>query len=210
MLRILLSLLGSYKGSCCTTMMAVGYVEGRHLAELLSNGGNVLIVGNCPELMSETVNRCYEVINRSCSCITSDEFVENAVVRIGKEYGLDIGIAYTYMLHTVFLLVATGKLVLLDYTVHIVFDESSYNKTILRLAVHCLGVDVIPLLVVLYKPTFLLEFTEVVSSLLVDTRVVLACTRLEVDFGLDDMVKTHLVVACFYTGFFRVKYIVGA
>lgn len=114
------------------------------------------------------------------------------------------------MLHAVFLFVSTSKLVLLDYTIHIVIDEGSYNEAVLCLAIHCLGVDVILLLVVLYKPTFLLEFTEVVGSLLVDTRVVLACTWLEVNFRLDDMIKTHLVVACFGTGFFRVEDIVGA
>ena len=210
MLRILLSLLGAYKGCRCTTMMAVGYVEGWHLAELFCDGSNVLIIGNCPELMAETVNRCYEIINR-CSCgIAVDEFVEYAVVGIGKEYRLDIGITYAYMLHAVFLFVATGKFVLLDYTVHIVIDEGSYNETVLCLAIHCLGVDVILLLVVLYKPTFLLKFTEIVGSLLVDTRVVLAGAWLEVDLGLDDMIKTHLVVACFGTGFFRVEHIVRA
>ena len=112
------------------------------------------------------------------------------------------------MLHAVFLLVAACQLVLLDCAVEIIVDESTHNKSVLSLAVHCLSIDIIVLVCVLTKPTLLLEHLEVSSCLLVNAWVVLACARLEVDFRLDDMIKTLLVIACLCSCLFTIEHVV--
>ena len=152
--------------------------------------------------MAEAVNRSNEVVLWLSGCIAHDEFVEHCIVRIGKEYRFDVGIVHADMLHAVFLLVATCQLVLLDVALHVVIRMCTDNKTILRLALHGLSVDVIVLLVVLHQPSIILELLEVFSSFLVDARVVLRGAYREVNLWLDDVIQTLFIVASLGTSLF--------
>ena len=148
--------------------------------------------------MAETVDRSNEIVFRSSSCIASSDFLQHWIIGISEEYWLDVGIVYTNVLHTVFFFVAACKLVLLDDTVYIVLTSSTDNDTILCLAVHCLCIDVVMFLVVLYQPTFFLELLEVLCSLFVDTWVIFTCTFWEIYFRLNDMVKALFVALSFF------------
>ena len=85
--------------------------------------------------MTETIDRSDEVVFWSSSCVASSYFLQHWIIRISEEYRLDVGIVYTNVLHTVFFLVAAGKLMLLDDTVYVVLASSTDNDTILCLAV---------------------------------------------------------------------------
>ena len=52
----------------------------------------------------------------SVPCNGNDR-IQHCIVGISEEYGLDVGIVHTDMLHAVFFLVAAGKLMLLDNAV---------------------------------------------------------------------------------------------
>ena len=109
-------------------------------------------------------------------------------VGIGKEHRLDVGIVDTHVFHAVFFLVATCKFMFFDFSGHIVVDIGSNYESILGLAVHCLGIDVVMLVSVLHEPSFVLEHLEVLCSLFIYSRVVLACANREVNLRLYDMV----------------------
>ena len=208
MVRIVLSLLCTYQSSCSTTVMAVSDVESWHLSELLCDGLDVSIVGNNPELMAESVNRRNKVVLRLTSGIAHNQLVEHSIVRICEEHRLDVSVINANMLHAVFLLVAACQLMLLDGAVHIVVNESTNHKTILCLAVHGLSVDIVRLLLILTKPSLILELLEVLSSLLVHSGVVLACARLKVDFRLYNVVKALFVIASLSSCLFAVENII--
>ena len=112
------------------------------------------------------------------------------------------------MLHAILLLVATGQLMLFNDTVHVVIHVGTNNETVLRLTVHCLGIDIIVLLVVLYKPAHILKLLEVLGCLVIDTWVVFVSSYGEVNLGFDDMVKRLFVVAGFGACLFGVEHVI--
>ncbi len=184
--------------------MSVCDVKILHLAKLFSHCLDVSVVADDPELVSESVDRSDEVVYRSGSGIFCYKLVKDSIVWICEEYRLDVCVVDADMLHSVFLFVATCKLMLLDHTCHIVVYVCTNHKTILSLAVHCLGVDVVLLFVVLYQPAFVLEHLEVLCGFLVDARVIFTCSLWKVDFRLDDVVKRLLVTFGFLTSLLAV------
>ena len=62
---------------------------------------------------------------------------------------------------------------------------------------------------VLNKPTLILELLEVLGSLLIDLRVILAGAYGEVYLRLDDVVQALLVVTGLGASLFTVEYVVG-
>ena len=204
-----LGLLRSHEGCGCRAMVSVGDIHIGHLGKLVGDCLDVLLVGDYPELMSEAVDRRDEVVLGLGGGVAHDEVVEHFVVGIGEEHRFDVGVVHTHMLHAVFFLVATSEFVLLYLARHIVIDVCSDNKAILCLAVHCLGIDIVVFLVVLHEPAFVLELLEVLGGFLIDARIILARSLGEVDFGFDDMIEAHLVVACLGPGFFGVEHVVG-
>ena len=158
--------------------------------------------------MTETVDGSDEIIFRFRSGIAVDQLVEHLIVWIGEEHRLDVCVVHTHMLHAVFFLVTAGEFMLLDDTREIVVYISTYHKTILSLSVHGLRINVILLLIVLHEPAVVLELLEVRCSLLVDTRIVLTCAFWEINLRLDDMIKTHLVVASLFPRLFRIEDII--
>ena len=158
--------------------------------------------------MAEAVDGRNEVVLGRCCCDAAHECIEHGIVGISEEDRLEVRVVDADMLHAVLFLVATRQLVLLDDAVHVVLNSRSHNKTELRLAVHRLRIDVVHLLAVLLEPALVLELLEVLGSLLIDARVVLACADREVNLGLDDVIKRLLIVASLSTSLLRVKDIV--
>ena len=93
-------------------MMSVGYIEVRHFRKLLSDRRHVLHIVDYPELMSESIHRSNEIIKRLGCSIFADEFQQHLIIRIGKKDRFDIGIVHSDMLHTVFFLIRSCKLML--------------------------------------------------------------------------------------------------
>ena len=182
--------------------MSVSNIQAWHLGKLSGDGLCILVVVDDPELMTESVDRSDEVVLRLRGGIAHDEFVEHLVVWIGEEHGFYVGIVHADVLHAVFLLVTTGQLVLLDVALLVVVGMGAHHQSVLRLAVHGLGVNVVVLLVVLHQPSLVLELLEVLGSLLVDARIVFRRAYGEVNLGLDDMIQTFLIVASLGTGLF--------
>ena len=158
--------------------------------------------------MAEAVDRGDEIIFGFACGVLLDDGLQHCVVGIGKEHRLDVGVAHPHVLHTVFFLVATGQFVFLYNAVQIVVNVCSHDKSILGFAVHRLGIDVIVVVCVLHKPSFLLKHCEVFCRLVIDARVVFACSRFEVNLRLYYMVQTLLVVTGLSAGFFRVEHVV--
>ena len=160
--------------------------------------------------MAEAVVGSHKIILRRAGGIFRHELVQLGIVGIGKEDRLDIRVIDADVLHAVLLFVATRELVLFDDPVHIVRDIGPDDETVLRLAVHRLGINVIALLLVLDQPTTLLEETEVVGGLLIDTRIVLVGADGEIDFGFDNMIQRFFIALGLATRFIGIKHIVRA
>ena len=79
--------------------------------------------------MAETVGS-YEIILGLTFDHLLDNVLKSLVVGECEENRLDIGVVHAHMLHAVLLLVAAGKLMLLDATFHIVVDPCSHYKAI--------------------------------------------------------------------------------
>ena len=139
--------------------------------------------------MAEAVVRCHEIIHRLLCRIFRHHRIEHLAFRISEEHRFDVRIVHPHMLHTVFLLVAARQLMLLDYSVHVVGHVSPHHQTILRFAVHGLGINIITRLVVLHQPALFLEHPEVLHRLVVHPRVVLVGTFREVNLRLDDVIQ---------------------
>ena len=151
----------------------------------------------------------HEVILGSGLRSADQNFLKDAVIGECQEHRLDVGVVDLDMVHAVSLFLATGKFMFLDASLEVVIHAGTDNESVLGAAVHRLCIDVVALLVVLYKPTLLLELLEVLDGLVIDLGLVFASARLEVDFRLDDVIQTHLVVTGLGTCLFTRQHIVG-
>ena len=202
MVRIMSRLFSTHQCRCRTTVMTVGNVKRRHFLERLCHRLNVLVVVNHPELMAEAVIWCHKVIYRLLSRIFRHYGIQRLVFRISKEHRFDVRIVHPF--HAVLLLVTARQLMLLNHPVHIVGHVSSYHQSVLRLAVHGLGVDVITRLFVLHQPSLFLKHPEVRYRLVVHTWVVLIRTLRKVNLRLDDVIQRFLVAFRLFAGLSRV------
>lgn len=164
--------------------MTVGDIQARHLCELLGDSVDIALVADNPELVTETVDRRDEIVDRFCLGISVEDVVENAVVGVSEEHRLHVGISGEDMFHTVVFLITTGELMALDDTVAVVGNVSSENDAILCLPVHGLSIDIIVLILVLNEPSFLLELLELALCLVIDARIILACSGSKFISGL--------------------------
>ena len=190
------------------TVVAVGDVEGIHLAELMGDCGDVGFSVDEPEGMAETVDVGHEVVERLFLGDALDESEQRGIVTIGQEGGTDVGVGGGEMTHAVVFFVAAGEFVLLDAAGIVVVDMSGEDDAVLRVAVHGLGVEVIALALVLYEPTFGNEAFELSARFGVDTGVVLFGALGKVDFGANDVIERAGIVAGLGTGFGRVEHVV--
>ena len=191
-------------------MVPVSNIHSGHGGKQLRDTLDVGIVVDDPERVAETVELGRVVILRRAFGVFGYDGVHVLVVGVGEEHRLDVGVVHAHMLHAVFLLVAAGQLVLLDLARHVVVDIGADHEAVLRLAVHCLGVDVVAFLAVLHKPAFVLKHLEVLCGLLVDFRIVFVRAFGEVDLRLDDVVERLLVPFRFGACLGRVQHVVRA
>ena len=189
MVRVLLSLLRSYQSGSSRTVVTVCDIQCRHGGKCLSDGVNVFLLVDDPQGMTEAVTRCDEIIFRLFGCIFRYDGIQFRIVRIGEEYRFDVGVVYADMLHAVFFLVTAGQFVLLDDTVHVVRNIRTDYETVLSLAVHGLGIDIIVFLFILYEPSLVLEHLEMFCGAFINARIVFVSSFREIDFRLDDMVQ---------------------
>ena len=208
MCRIGFSLLCTYQSSGCSTMMAIGNIEMRHEGKPFGDGCYVLFLIYNPELMTEAIHRCDEVILRLLEGVTCHDGIQHIIIGISQEDGFDVGITHTHMLHAILFLVPACKLMLENHTVHIVIHGCSHHYAILSMSVHGLGIDVIMVVSILHEPTFTLKLGKVLCCTLIHTSIILAGAYGEVYLGLDDMVERLLVVASFCACFIRVKHVI--
>ena len=199
---IVLPFLCSHKGSSCRAVMPVGNVQSGHRCKLIGDIFYIFRLADYPKLMPESVNRCDEIVQWFSCRIAHNKPVEARIVRISKEYRLYVCIAGTYVFHTVFLLVLTGKLVLFNHTVHVIVNRGTYNKSILCSPLHCQGIDIIAFCVVLYKPSALLELFKLLFSTIISLGIKFRNLYSKVNFGLGNMIKRHFIISSLLTGFF--------
>ena len=147
-------------------------------------------------------NGGYEIIFRFGRSISCQQCVKRLIVRICKEDRLHIGITDSDMLHAVFFFVSTCQFMLLDNAIKIVIYICSNNNTILGFAIHCLGVYIIMFLGILNQPSILLEKFKILFGTFINTWVVFGSAWLKINFRFDDMIKTLLVIPCFYSCLF--------
>ena len=99
---------------------------------------------------------------------------------------------------------------LFDYAVYIVVDIGGHDYAILGAPVHCLGVYIIVVGIVLNQPAVLAEGLEILDSAVVDAFIVFVGACGKVDFRLNDMVERLWVSGRFGTGFVGVEHVVGS
>ena len=91
---------------------------------------------------------------------------------------------------------------LFDDAVHIVVDIRGDNNTILCAPIHSLRINIIMFLVVLHKPSVVLECLKVGHGFFVDLRGMFVLSGSKVDLGLDNMIKRAGIAfgfgACFF------------
>ena len=161
---------------------------------------DILIPVNYPELMAETVTLSYVIIFRSALDILGNKLIQNRIIRISKENGLNVCVVDANMLHAVLFLIGTGKFMLLDVTVQIILNIGANHQTILGLAIHSLCIDIILLLAVTLEPALILELLEVLGSLGIYAGISLLCNGIKIYLRLYDMVQRHLVSGSLCTG----------
>ena len=171
------------------------------MGELSGNGGLVGFVGDNPELVAEAVG-CGEVVDGGLGGVLAAKSVEHGARMVGQEHGFHVGRGGADVLHAVFFLVGTGEFVLFDDALHVVGYAGAYHPSVLRFAVHGLGIEVVAVGFILYEPSFFLKLAELFGAAFVNAGVVFAGAFGEVDFGLDDVVKRHFAATGFGAGFF--------
>ena len=137
--------------------------------------------------MTETVF-CYKIVLGFTGSDFLNDFFQFFIIRECKEHRFNIGIVDSYVLHAVFFLIATSKLMLFNLTCHIVFHVCSNHNSVLCSAIHCLSINVVMLFIILNKPTFLLEHIKVFYCFNIYLRVMLICTGNKINFRFDDMI----------------------
>ena len=192
MVRVLGLFLSS--NSCCSSraVVPVSYIEGWDCREYLGDSGDGCIVINDPHRVSETVF-CHKVVLRGFFLDNLfNDGVDFGVVRICEEYRLKIGVLDSYVNHAVIFLLLAGKLVLFDGTVHVIVCIGADYKAVLGSSVHCLGVNIVLFLLVLYQPAFLLPFLEVLYCLVISLLLVLIGDRVKINLRFDDVKQGFL------------------
>ncbi|OPZ98060.1 MAG: hypothetical protein BWY72_00989 [Bacteroidetes bacterium ADurb.Bin416] len=113
------------------------------------------------------------------------------------------------MLHAVFLLVAAGQFVLLDAAFQVVVHVGTHHQTVLGLAIHGLGIDVVAICLVLHQPAVVPEAVEIFHGFGIDLFLVFILTHGEINLRLDDVVERFFVITGLCPGFFTVEHVVG-
>ncbi len=107
MVRIILCLFSTYKGSRCGAVVSISNIHGRESGENFGNAADIGIIVNQPEMVSYTVYG-----NKIIFSFLPDNpryyGINLFIVMVSKKYGFNIGIVHTHMLHPVFFFIAPG------------------------------------------------------------------------------------------------------
>ena len=191
------------------TVVAVGNVEGIHLAKLAGDGLDIGFAVDEPEGVAETVDICHEVVEWLFLGDALDEGKKGGIVPIGQEGRADVGVGGGEMTDAVVFFVAAGEFVFLDAAGIIVFYVGGEGDAVLRVAVHGLGIEIVALALVLCDPAFGDETFELATRFGIDAGIVLVGAFGEVDFRTNDVIERAFVVAGLSTRFGSVEHIVG-
>ena len=130
--------------------MAVGNVQSIHLVKFSCDYLLVFRICNHPELMTEMINRSYEIINRSLFRCFLDQINQRPAALVSKENRLDVCVRIANVLHTVLFLITTRELVLFDYIIHVIIHVAAQYDTILCFTVHRLSIEIVILVIILH------------------------------------------------------------
>ena len=185
---ILQLLLMSHQCSGCTTMMTICYIHRWHRRHNLRDTSYIFLIANHPKRMTKAIQIRYKVIFWCSLANASNDGIQLFVMRVCKEYWLYVRIVHTHMLHAILLLVATGELMLLDTTFHIVFHPRCYHQAILGATIHRLSIYIVLLLLILHQPSFLTEQVKLLTSCCIYALIMFVCTFWKIDFRFDNVV----------------------
>ena len=192
---------------CCGTVVAVGNIQSGYLLKYGGNVLDILVAINQPQGVAHAIFAHKVILG-----LASDDAVYNGVhigpLGVGEEHGLQVGALCPYVFHPILLFVSTGELVLFDAALQVVLEVAASHQTILPLAVHSLGVDVVALLLLLNEPLVGLPTLVVLDSFGIYSLVVLVDNGVKVNLGLDDVQQTLL--ACLGLSLYRVEHVIGA
>ena len=208
MVGVLRLALGTHARSGGRTVVSVGHVEGRDAAEDLRDAVIRRTVADHPQFVAEAVGSREVVLGGRSRHNALDNGVDLGIVRIGEEDRLDVGLLVAHVDHAVLLLLGARQLVFLDGAREVVLEVAAHRQTVLRAAVHRLGIDVVVLLGILHEPAPFAPQAEVLHRLVVDLGGMLVGDRIEVDLGFDDVQQRTL--RRFGLGLGRVQHVVGA
>ena len=187
--RVCLGALLTNKSGGCGSVMTVCHIEGRNCGEDAGNLCNILIIVNNPEVVAKAILCNKVVLCRFGLNGLLHYCIKTCVIGISKEDRLQIGALNAHVLHSVLLLVLSGKLVLFNLAGKVVLYVGADNKSVLCAALHCLCIYIVALLGILYKPASLLPKFEVLYSLVIYRLRVLICYRVKVYLRFNYMQK---------------------
>ena len=174
---------------CCrAAVVTIGDIHGWHFSHKRCDTSDILFVANHPKRMTKAIQIRYKVIFWCSLAHASNDGIQLFVMRISKEHRLHVRIVHTHMLHAILLLVATGELMLLDTTFHIVFHPRCYHQAVLGATIHGLSIYIVLLLLILHQPSFLTEQVKLLTSCCIYALIMFVCTFWKIDFRFDNVV----------------------
>ena len=197
----------AHQRCCCRAMMPVGNVQCWQRVESLGYRGYGVIIVYNPQFVPYAIFGS-EVIFSFALSHRSNHIGKSVIVTKRQEHRFNVGLGVANVLHAVFLFVVARKFMLLYAPFHIVLDIGSHNDTILLVAAHCLGIEVITFLFFFNEPTFLLEHLEVVNGALIHLLAMFICSCRKFYLGPSDMVQRHRIPGSFAAGFVGVQHVI--
>ena len=171
---MLLPTLYAHTHSGSRPVMAVSDIEGVHLMKGLIDGADFLCVRYFPASMTDPVLRG-EVKQSRARLYVRHNFFQALLIPVSQENRAGLGVADVHVTHTIFFLLPTGILMLLDHTVQIIVNGSAGHDTGLTAAVHGQLIKIITGLVVLHEITVLYHAPEQLFCFLINLRCIDIC-----------------------------------
>ena len=188
-------------------MVSVRHIKRRDSGKNLRDPLLHLGIVDHPELVAETIGR-HKIVHRF---ISGHDALDNQIHlpdgRVGEKHRLDIRILIADMHHPVLFLVRACQFVLFDFTLQIIVEMTGRHQSVLRPAVHRLGINIIFFRIVLHEPSFFAPRPEVFHGTGIHFVGMLVRDRRKVDFGFDNMQQR--LFGSLLLRFGRVQHVVG-
>ncbi len=161
-----------------------------------------------PETVTDTV-----VSNKINVGVTSCNLCKDGIdfrIRFaGQQHRASLGIQRLDLPDTVVLFVRAGKFVTADAIGVVGLNRGGSNQAGLRVFTHAQTVDVITGSRVTHEHTLLEHASKIFRRTHIHRRVVLTCTRREIDFRPGNMQETPRTASCALTRLVTVEHIIG-